>query len=96
MMIFNLKTQYFDEIRSGLKPVEYRLRTPYWKQRISKLTVGDTIEFRKGYPSRYAIDKGRNSECCIRKVVDRIDEVTITHKHFGPFPVEVFAIWFKQ
>lgn len=27
-------TEYFNEIKAGTKPFEYRLDTPYWRRRI--------------------------------------------------------------
>jgi hypothetical protein len=47
----SLKGEYFDAIRDGTKPKEYRLCTPYWTKRL----VGreySRIVLTKGYPAR--------------------------------------------
>jgi len=36
MLIFNLKKEWFDKIKSGEKTHEYRLATDYWRKRIEK------------------------------------------------------------
>ncbi|WP_291732274.1 ASCH domain-containing protein [Leisingera sp. F5] len=80
-----LKGEYFDQIKAGMKPYEYRETTPYWRKRL----VGrdyDSIILTRGYPSRE--DNERRMKLPYRgfRVMD------ITHPHFGPKPVEVFAI----
>lgn len=88
-----LKGEYFDAIRDGTKTEEYRLANAYWKKR---LIVGgergilhwsfDGIVLTKGYPRRD--DLSRRLELPWRGFTRK----TITHPHFGPDPVEVFAI----
>lgn len=84
-IIFNLKKQYFDDIKNGNKKEEYRLCTPYWQKRLENKKF-NKIEIRLGYP--------KNSEenkilifpwrgYTIKK---------IKHPHFGIVPVEVYAI----
>lgn len=80
-----LKAEYFDAIRDGTKPDEYRLRTEYWRKRLEGRTY-DGIVLTKGYPA--ADDAERRLELPWRGF--RLD--TITHPHFGPEPVEIFAI----
>lgn len=80
-----LKAEYFDAIRDGTKLDEYRLVTPFWEKRL----VGreyDRIVLTKGYPSRH--DTARRLERPWRG----FELQTITHQHFGPEPVRVFAI----
>ena len=80
-----LKAEYFDAIRDGAKPEEFRLANAYWTRRL----VGrqyDKIVLTKGYPRLTDFD--RRLERSWRGVVRK----TITHPHFGPTPVEVFAI----
>ncbi len=36
MLIFPLKKEWYEKIRSGEKTIEYREVKPYWKRRISK------------------------------------------------------------
>jgi ASC-1-like (ASCH) protein len=82
----NLKGEYFDDIKAGTKPFEYRLKDDYWINRLLGREY-DEIHFKRGYPSKDALDK-------IIKVPYRGYELqTITHKHFGEKPVEVFAIY---
>lgn len=80
-----LKAEYFDAIAAGTKPEEYRLVTPYWIRRIEGRKY-DGIVITKGYPS--ADDRARRIELPWRGYVRK----TITHPHFGPSPVEVYAI----
>lgn len=40
MLIFPLKKQWFEKIKSGEKTIEYREVKDYWTKRISKLTHG--------------------------------------------------------
>lgn len=35
MLIFPLKKQWYEKIKSGEKTIEYREAKPYWKQRLS-------------------------------------------------------------
>ncbi|WP_346798093.1 hypothetical protein R5M92_04235 [Halomonas sp. Bachu 37] len=48
-----LKAEYFDAIKAGNKPEEFRLTTPYWRKRLEG-RVYDRIELTKGYPKREA------------------------------------------
>jgi hypothetical protein len=49
MLIFNLKTEWFNKIKNGEKNTEYREFKPYWTKRLIKLNIEDIIIFRKGY-----------------------------------------------
>jgi hypothetical protein len=80
-----LKGCYFDAIRDGTKPEEYRLRTPYWRKRLEGRTYG-RIVLTKGYPA--AGDHARRLVLPWRGYTVK----TIQHAFFGPEPVEVFAI----
>lgn len=85
-----LKAEYFDAIRDGAKTEEYRLANDYWSKRLhnmwgAKLSF-DGIVLTKGYPKRD--DAERRIELPWLGFVRK----TITHPHFGPNPVEVFAI----
>ena len=80
-----LKGEYFDAIKGGTKREEYRLATPYWRKRLADRSF-DRIELTRGYPKR---------EDASRRLVlpwKGYRMATITHPHFGPEPVEVFAI----
>jgi len=80
-----LKAEYFDAIRDGTKPEEFRLVTPFWSKRLVGRSY-DTIVLTKGYPK--VDDASRRLERPWRGYRVR----TLTHPHFGPDPVEVFAI----
>lgn len=80
-----LKAEYFDAIKAGTKKEEYRLCTPYWNKRLDRRAY-DLIVLTRGYPKRG--DTSRRLE----RVWDGYAVKTITHPHFGPAPVRVYAI----
>jgi hypothetical protein len=88
-LILPLNAEYFDAIRAGSKPEEYRLVTPYWRKRLEGRTYARVV-LTKGYPK--AGDMTRREVRQWRGYAIK----TITHKHFGPKPVEVFAIDVSQ
>lgn len=80
-----LKGEYFDAIKAGTKPEEYRAATPYWHKRLHEQTY-DLIVLTRGYPKR---------DDAARRLVlpwKGCRLTTITHPHFGPDPVDVYAI----
>lgn len=88
-LILPLKAEYFDAIKAGDKLEEYRLATPYWERRLVSggvAKVFDRIILTKGYPARD--DHGRR----LVRGWDGWRRRLITHPHFGPDAVEVFAI----
>lgn len=80
-----LKAEYFDAIRDGSKPEEYRKVTPYWRKRIEGKDY-DEIVLTKGYPP--ADDAGRR----ITRAWRGYRVIRLTHPHFGAEEVEVYAI----
>lgn len=76
---------YFDQIRAGTKTEEYRLVTPFWTRRIKDRWFSEIV-LTRGYPK--AEDASRRMVLPWRGYVRK----TITHPHFGPDPVEVYAI----
>lgn len=80
-----VKGEYFNAVRDGTKPEEYRLCTEFWKARLEGKTF-DRVVLTLGYPHSSAID--RRLERAWRGWTIR----TITHKHFGSKPVQVYAI----
>lgn len=80
-----LKRDYFDAIRAGTKTEEYRLCTPHWRNRLEGCEY-DQIVLTLGYPAR--ADHSRRLVRAWRGCIIK----TITHPHFGPDPVQVFAI----
>ena len=80
-----LKGEYFDAIKAGTKTEEYRLCTPYWDKRLRDL-VYDLIALTRGYPARSDL------EAHLTMPWRGGCQKTITHPHFGPDPVLVYAI----
>lgn len=82
-----LKGQYFDEILAGTKTEEFRQVSPFWRKRI-EFTEFDAIVLTRGYPKGGGID----GETRLVRQWRGYKLRTITHPHFGPDPVDVFAI----
>lgn len=76
---------YFDQIKAGTKPEEYRRANDYWRRRLEGRSYS-RIVLTRGYPK--AGDEERRLTLPWRGYTVK----TITHPHFGPAPVEVFAI----
>lgn len=79
-----LKTCYFNEIRAGVKQFEFRLRNDYWTKRLTGKKYNRVIfhdAYKKSSPETMIIEPYRGYACHV-----------ITHPHFGPDPVQVFAI----
>lgn len=84
----NLKGCYFDAIRDGSKPKEYRLADT-WEKRLTGKTFA-AVHLMRGYPHRD--DTGRH---LLREWKGFTIE-TILHPHFGPAQVRVCAIDVSQ
>lgn len=84
-LVLPLKAEYFHAIKAGTKQEEFRLRTPFWRRRLEGKTFSRVV-LTLGYPS--ARDASRRLVLPWRGL--RV--TTITHPHFGPDPVEVYAI----
>ena len=80
-----LKREYFEQIKAGTKTEEYRLVNDYWRARLY-IKKYDRIVLTLGYPKRD--DTGRRIVLPYKGYVTK----QITHPHFGPAPVFVFAI----
>jgi hypothetical protein len=80
-----LKAEYFDDIKAGTKPLEFRLANAYWTKRLLNRTFSKVV-LTRGYPK--ANDASRRLIRAWRGCV----LMTITHEHFGPIPVTVFGI----
>ncbi|MGL5624886.1 ASCH domain-containing protein [Cetobacterium sp.] len=89
ILTLNLKREYFEQIKSGIKTEEYRVCTPYWQKRLEGKSF-DKIIIKLGYP--------KNSE--IEKILEfkylGYEIKTIKHKLFGNDPVKVYAIKVEQ
>lgn len=86
-LILAVKGEYFDQIKSGEKTEEYREFNAYWIKRLNgRVRPYDRVIITRGYPKRDDKEK--------RIVFPYVgwQKKTITHKHFGDRPVEVFAI----
>ena len=77
--------EYFDAMKRGEKTEEYRLVNPYWGSRLFGRDY-ERLIITRGYP--------RKDDDSRRLVMpyDGYEIKTITHKHFGPDPVKVYAI----
>lgn len=80
-----VKGEYFDAMIRGEKTEEYRLCNDYWNKRIM-FREYDRLIITKGYPKRD--DSSRR----IDAPYEGYEIKAITHPHFGPEPVKVFAI----
>ncbi|HFK5740692.1 TPA: ASCH domain-containing protein [Enterobacter roggenkampii] len=77
--------EYFDQMKSGEKVEEYRLVTSFWSKRILARNY-DRLIITRGYPKR------DNASKRIDVPYAGYEVKVITHPHFGPDPVKVFAI----
>lgn len=84
-LTLNLKREYFEQIKSGIKTEEYRLCTPYWSKRLEGKNF-DKLIIKLGYPKNDEIEKIMTFPWRGYK------KKKITHKHFGSDPVKVYAI----
>ncbi|TPN03848.1 ASCH domain-containing protein [Mesorhizobium sp. B2-1-3] len=80
-----LNAEYFDAIKGGEKLEEYRLEIAYWRKRLAGRAF-DKIVLTKGYPTLTEFDRR------IERPWRGYSIKTITHPHFGPDPVTVYAI----
>jgi len=93
----NVKTEYFEAIKRGEKTEEYRLYTPYWSQRLiawPKCPEGGWHEVPPCEFDHVVIHNAYKSGDDNRLTFPWRGWTlkTITHPHFGPDPVAVFAI----
>ncbi|MFC0403162.1 ASCH domain-containing protein [Paraburkholderia rhizosphaerae] len=84
-LTLRLKGIWFQQIRDGLKPEEYRLATPYWRKRLEGREY-DQIVLTWGYP------KGTDHARRLVRPWLGCRLTVITHPEFGCLPVDVFAI----
>lgn len=80
-----VKRVYFDSARIGTKGEEYRLVTPYWTKRLLGRAY-DMIVYTLGYPP------AGDPERTLLFEYRGYRKTRITHPHFGPHEVEVYAI----
>lgn len=89
ILTLNLKREYFEQIKSGIKTEEYRLCTPYWNKRLENKNF-DKVIIKLGYPKKE--DKEKELIFPYRGYKVK----TIVHPHFGNNPVKVYAIKLKN
>lgn len=77
--------EYFDQMKRGEKKHEYRLVNEYWRKRLVNREY-DRLIITRGYPR--ADDADRRIDVPYRGYKLQ----SLTHKHFGDAPVDVFAI----
>ncbi len=85
-LILPLKRHWFEQIRDGKKPFEFRLRNAYWTKRL----VGrhyDRVVFTLGYPAKS--DTARRIEAPYRGYF----LTTVTSPEWDNQSREVFAIY---
>lgn len=86
-LIIPLKGVYFDQIASGEKVSEFRLRTDYWRKRLEGRSYRHVV-LTRGYPKGGGVE----GQTRLTRAWRGFAETVLTHEHFGPAPVEVFAI----
>lgn len=82
-----LKGEYFDQIARGEKPEEYRLANDFWATRIAGREY-DRIVLTRGYPKGGGVE----GKTRLTRQWHGYRTTWITHPHFGPSAVQVFAI----
>mgnify|MGYP000845371711 CR=1 FL=1 len=82
-----VKGIYFDQIKSGEKLEEYRLVTPYWMKRLNNRDYFAVV-LTRGYPKAGGIE----GETRLTRKWNGYIIKRITHPHFGPDAMMVFAI----
>jgi hypothetical protein len=84
-LVIPIKGIYFDQIKAGTKPEEFRLFNDYWKKRLIGKTYRNVI-LTRGYP------KKDDQESRLVRKWNGYTVKTITHEFFGNKPEKVFAI----
>lgn len=79
----HVKTEYFLAIKDGSKTHEYRLFNSYWVRRIEARHYDSVVIYNAYKP-------GADNRMEFAWKVPRV--ITRQHPHFGPNPVEVYAI----
>src|SRR4051794_31806099 len=84
-LVLAVKRCYFDEIKAGVKPKEFRLHNEYWRKRLVGRAY-DRVIITLGYPR--ADDTSRR----LPFPYQGYDIEQRTHEHFGAGEVTVFGI----
>ena len=86
-LILPLKAVYFDQIKAGTKPLEYRLLTDHWSKRLVGREYRHVVLLR-GYPKGGGVE----GETRLTRAWRGYSVTPLRHEHFGPDPVTVYAI----
>lgn len=81
----HVKTEYFEQIKRGEKTEEYLIYNEYWCRRLLLRRIAY-----EGIAIHNAYESGEENRLTFPWRGFEIKE--ITHPHFGPEPVTVFAI----
>ena len=84
-LILHLKRKWFDQIKDGIKPFEFRLNNEYWQKRLIGKTY-DKVIFTLGYPKR------DDSERRIVKPWAGYEMQTVISEEWDNEPKDCFAI----
>jgi|SRR5215217_7666769 len=84
-LVLNLKGEFFNEIKAGVKPFEFREQNEYWRKRLEGVHY-DNVTFCLGYPAREDMERR------LTYPYSGYESQIITHRHFGNVPKSVFAI----
>ena len=84
-LILPLKRKWFDQIKAGIKPFEFRLNNEYWQKRLIGKTY-DKVIFTLGYPKR------DDSERRIVKPWAGYEMQTVISEEWDNEPKDCFAI----
>lgn len=84
-----VKREYFEQIKSGDKKHEYRLRNAYWAKRLVGREYNEVV-ITLGYLKR------GDTERTLVFPYRGFFRTTITHNHFGEQSVDVYAIILEQ
>jgi hypothetical protein len=90
-LILPLKRVYFEQIKAGVKPYEFRLTTPFWQRRIEGRTYRNVI-LTLGYPKGGGIE----GETRLTRKWNGYEVRKLAHDHFGPELVHVYSIDVKE
>jgi len=85
----HVRSEYFAQIKAGTKREEYRLHNAYWVRRLVEMPAGTAREF-AGIVIYNAYRPGADNRIEFPWRGWRI--TGLTHPHFGPDEVTVFAI----
>lgn len=86
-LVLPLKGIYFDQIRDGTKPREYRLMTEFWAKRLVDREYQRVI-LTRGYPKGGGVE----GETRLTREWRGYQIQALQHEHFGPERVTVYAI----